>query len=114
MYHPRAVVQLADTQVEPDLMVRSPAPRSTPWNRAPLPILVVEIVSPTTRRRDHVEKRDLYLELTIAEYWIVDPETRCVTVVRPGHEDAVRENTLEWHPAGASTSLMIDVHGLFD
>jgi Uma2 family endonuclease len=114
VHHPRSVIQLADTQVEPDIMVRADAPRATPWNRAPLPILVVEIPSPTTRRRDYAEKRALYTELQIPEYWIVDSERRLVTVVRPGQTDVVRDTSLEWHPSGAAAPLTIELRVLFD
>ena len=38
------------------------------------PDLVVEILSPTTGRRDLGEKLRLYAESGVAEYWIVDPD----------------------------------------
>ena len=43
----------------------------------------VEIVSPDekSRRRDQVEKRAEYAAAGIAEYWIVDPDPRAVTVL---------------------------------
>jgi len=45
--------------------------------------LVVEVVSDgkESRERDYVEKRREYAEAAIAEYWIVDPEERKVTVL---------------------------------
>lgn len=45
--------------------------------------LVVEVVSPgaESRHRDLVEKREAYALAGIAEYWIVDMETRTVTVL---------------------------------
>src|SRR5437016_2805911 len=50
IYTPRSVVQVPpDSEVEPDLMVRPFAPKTTTWDRAPRPILVVEITSDTTR-----------------------------------------------------------------
>lgn len=45
--------------------------------------LVMEVVSPgdVNRRRDLVDKRDVYARAGIPEYWIVDPEQRTITVL---------------------------------
>ncbi|MBE9157414.1 Uma2 family endonuclease [Nodosilinea sp. LEGE 06152] len=47
------------------------------------PLLVVEVVSPgvDNRRRDYLDKRNQYEWRGIAEYWIVDPQERRVTVL---------------------------------
>jgi Uma2 family endonuclease len=44
------------------------------------PDIVIEILSPGTRRRDLTEKRDLYAQFGVREYWVVDPAHRAVTV----------------------------------
>jgi Uma2 family endonuclease len=44
------------------------------------PILVVEVVSPSTKTEDYRSKRVEYCVLEIAEYWIVDPLEQRVTV----------------------------------
>jgi Uma2 family endonuclease len=46
------------------------------------PDLVVEILSPGTRRRDKGRKRAVYDREGVREYWIVDPEARSITVLR--------------------------------
>jgi Uma2 family endonuclease len=48
------------------------------------PDLVVEILSPSTRRRDQRLKRDLYERVGVREYWLVDPVGNVVTVFRRG------------------------------
>lgn len=113
IYRPRAVVRVRPhSEVEPDLFVRPPSAATT-WEQAPVPILVVEITSESTRRRDHIQKRQLYVDLGIAEYWVVDVEERSVLVVKPGKDDVVATETLTWHPANCPESLVIDPRALF-
>jgi Uma2 family endonuclease len=46
------------------------------------PDLVVEILSPSTRRVDEITKRRLYERVGVREYWIVDGEIEAVKVYR--------------------------------
>ena len=52
------------------------------------PDLVVEILSPGTRRRDKGRKRAIYDREGVREYWIVDPEARSITALRRPRADA--------------------------
>ena len=52
------------------------------------PELVVEILSPGTRRRDKGRKRAVYDLEGVREYWIVDPEGRSITALRRPRADA--------------------------
>lgn len=45
-----------------------------------VPDLAIEVISPGTWKRDRVEKKSLYEQVGIAEYWIVDPESRTIEV----------------------------------
>ncbi|WP_088241853.1 Uma2 family endonuclease [Calothrix rhizosoleniae] len=45
------------------------------------PLLVVEVVSPESVKRDYRYKRSEYAALEISEYWIVDPTELKVTVL---------------------------------
>lgn len=38
------------------------------------PKLLIEILSPSTRRRDRLEKMDIYSKAGVLHYWIVDPD----------------------------------------
>lgn len=44
--------------------------------------LVVEVVSPSKPDHDLIRKRKEYAEAGIPEYWIVDPQTETITVLR--------------------------------
>jgi Uma2 family endonuclease len=115
VYHPRSVIRVLRSEVEPDLMVRPRVPRPPrSWSRAPLPILVVEILSDGTRRRDRIQKRSLYLDAGIPEYWLVDGEERTIRVATDRGEDLVCDDELRWQPAGAAEPLIIDVRALFE
>jgi Uma2 family endonuclease len=45
-----------------------------------VPNLVVEILSPATEHKDRTEKKGLYEQNGVDEYWIVDPKQKTVTV----------------------------------
>lgn len=60
------------TEVQPDLIV---APRKAfgEQHLDQVPDLVVEVLSPTTRRVDLGAKMETYAEFGIPHYWVVDP-----------------------------------------
>jgi Uma2 family endonuclease len=70
--------------VEPDLLYVSEARREvlTATNVQGAPDLVVEIGSPSTRRRDEKLKHQLYERFNVTEYWVVDPDVDVVRVYR--------------------------------
>lgn len=45
------------------------------------PLLVVEVLSRSTRRVDRGVKRDIYEQAGVASYWLVDPEEPSLTVL---------------------------------
>ncbi len=45
------------------------------------PLIVIEIVSPSSAYRDYITKRHKYAQLGIREYWLVSPEDKCIAVI---------------------------------
>ena len=83
-FAPLDVVFTVHDVAEPDLIFVSHERASilTPANLQGAPDLVVEVLSPSTRRRDESLKRDLYERTGVAEYWVVDPVAETVKVYR--------------------------------
>ena len=81
---PFDVLLSATDIVQPDVCFVAAARRRivTELNCEGAPDLVVEVLSPSTRRRDLVDKRTLYERTGVAEYWAVDPEADVVDVFR--------------------------------
>lgn len=112
---PRTVMMFDGSQVEPDLMVSQPHPEhdNPRWETAPTPSLIVEISSRTTERRDRNEKRALYLDAGVPEYWIVDRTARTFTVIKPATADEIVRDTMRWDPIGAPAALRFEVADVF-
>jgi Uma2 family endonuclease len=88
-------VRLSETHyVYPDVVVVCNEPQYTDESPPSLvnPELIVEVLSPSTAKRDQQDKLDAYLGLdTLQEYWIVSPEKVILTqYVRQGDDWIVR------------------------
>ncbi|MFN8574104.1 MAG: Uma2 family endonuclease [Gemmatimonadaceae bacterium] len=79
-----------------------------------MPLLTIEVLSPSTARNDRITKRSRFQRSGVPEYWIVDLDARVVERWRP--DDARPEvlgTTFEWSPPGATTALVLDLVTLF-
>jgi Uma2 family endonuclease len=92
---------------EPDIMYFQPKRLHNlkqPPNGADL-VMEVVIGRPDDRKRDHVIKRKEYAKAGIAEYWIVDPDERKITVLNLG------KKTYRVHgvfgPGSTATSVLL-------
>jgi Uma2 family endonuclease len=84
-YAPFDVVFTRFDVVEPDLLYLSHARAKAALTAAHVkgvPELVIEIGSPSTRKRDETIKRRLYEREVVSEYWVVDPDLDVIRVYR--------------------------------
>jgi Uma2 family endonuclease len=79
---PADVALFEHTVLQPDLLLVDRERRAIVdrWVGG-APDLVVEVLSPSTGRRDRVTKLALYARAGVPEYWIVDPETRTIDIL---------------------------------
>ena len=115
VYFPRSVFRVGSrVQVEPDMMVRHEnTDPDGAWEKAPLPSLVVEVLSKSTRTYDLTTKRATYLMAGIPEYWVVDGKARTITVFVADRAPVVVSDQLTWSPAGATEPLTFAVSRVF-
>ncbi|MEM6646400.1 MAG: Uma2 family endonuclease, partial [Bacteroidota bacterium] len=71
------------------------------------PDLVVEVLSPSNRRRDEVVKRALYEKYGVEEYWIVDSEADTVRIYRLTDDGYVEAAALTATAGDVLTSPML-------
>jgi Uma2 family endonuclease len=115
IHSPADIVLGPSTLVQPDLFVirRTPGVRPERWADVGVPLLAVEILSPTTAPRDRGAKRRIYQRAAVGDYWIVDLDARLIERWRP--EDArpeIADELLQWSQPGGATATL-DVRGFF-
>ena len=100
------------TLVQPDVFVVPPVDGKRPrtWHDAGRPLLAVEVVSPASSRSDRGEKRRLYQQQGVPEYWVVDLDARLLERWRPQDErPEIVTGRLDWHPDGAESPFVLDL-----
>lgn len=63
---------------QPDVLVLRDLPPRDDVHDVGIPLLAIEVLSPSTARRDREVKRRTLIEAGVAEVWIVDPTTKSV------------------------------------
>ncbi|HET8623514.1 MAG TPA: Uma2 family endonuclease [Gemmatimonadales bacterium] len=104
-----------DTLVQPDLfVVLLEQARTLDWVQITDLLLVVEVLSPSSRRADRFSKRLEYQRQGVPLYWVVGPDERSVEVWTP--EDTLsrfEHERLAWHPARADAAFELELLELF-
>jgi Uma2 family endonuclease len=103
---------------EPDLLLllssKDPRRHSRFWDGADL---ALEVVRKDKPERDLVEKRGDYAEAKVAEYWIVNPQTESIAVLRlsaKGYEEAGTYRRGESAKSSLMPDFSLDVAAVFD
>ena len=102
--------------VQPDVFVmpRTGARRPRTFVEVGRLLLAVEVLSLSTARWDRVDKRRVYRQHNVPEYWIVDLDARAFERSTPTEEQPeVIRDRMAWQPEGAAEPLVIDVEQYF-
>ena len=105
--------------VEPDLIYVSTARMSviTDKNIQGAPDLLIEVLSPSTKKRDFKKKRDIYAEWGVDWYWIVDPDAGTLMELKradKSYEEVARATRRERFEPDIFPGLTIEMDSLWD
>lgn len=113
---PGGVYVSQTTWLEPDVAMYPVSRDSTETDhrRLPPPVLVVEVLSPSTRTRDRHHKRPAYLANGVGEVWVVDHERRQVERWTAASEfPVVVTDRIEWSSSAGVEPLVFELTELF-
>ncbi len=81
------------------------------------PDLIIEIISPSTSRKDRMEKFFLYEQVGVKEYWLVSPDDKIVEVFILGKEGEYGRPKIycetDTVPFTAVNGIIIDLQAIF-
>lgn len=100
----------ARTAFEPDALVVCPSPSDLKTMEIPNPVIVVEVLSPSTAADDHGVKLDGYFSLpSVEHYLIIDPERRVLIHHKRGtgaiETRILRDGVLRLDPPGLEAEV---------
>ena len=104
---PTDVVLSEDTVIQPDILFISKERLGIIKEAAIMgsPDLIVEIISPSSASYDTVEKRDIYEEYVVKEYWLVFPQEKAIEIL--ALEDGVYRELCKGRKTGIVMSKII-------
>jgi Uma2 family endonuclease len=79
------------------------------------PGLVIEVLSPHSKRIDRIKKPARYRDWGVPEYWVVDPFARTIERYRLAADTApeIVHDVLVWQPSPDAPPLQLDVQKIF-
>jgi Uma2 family endonuclease len=117
LFSPADIELEPGTLVQPDAFVAQMRAHAQPpyeWSDVASLLLAVEVLSPSTRRRDRTVKREFYQRSGVGEYWVVDVDARRVERWRAADsEPEILSETLTWAPVGAAAPLELNLPEYF-
>lgn len=118
LHSPFDVILSEENVVQPDILFVSKNRLNiiTEQNIQGSPDLVIEIFSPSTTGRDRTLKRTLYAKYGVKEYWLVDPETKTIEVLRLAERGYIRDGLYkegEMLTSSLLKGLRIDLKEIF-
>ncbi|MGF1613453.1 MAG: Uma2 family endonuclease, partial [Gammaproteobacteria bacterium] len=100
-----------ETVVQPDIVVVCDPGKLDARGCRGAPDWIIEVLSPATAARDHIDKRALYERHGVKEYWLVHPTDRVMIIYRLGnsgyHKPDIRA-TVGQTPLAVQPHLAID------
>lgn len=78
--------------VQPDITVVCDRSKIDKHGCRGAPDMVIEILSPSTRRHDQIVQLNLYQRTGVREYWSVDPDAQSVQVFLPNSGGSFRSH----------------------
>lgn len=81
-----------ENRVIPDLSVLCDKTKFTDRGYEGIPKLIVEVISPSSVKRDRVEKKALYERMKVPHYWLIDPKNKNIEIYNLVNEVYVLED----------------------
>jgi len=77
------------TIVQPDIVVVCDKSKLKRWGIMGAPDFVVEVISPSTGRKDRHKKLAKYLNAGVREYWLIDPDKKTLLAYNFDEEEVI-------------------------
>lgn len=103
--------------VQPDIVVVCDSSKLDDRGCIGAPDLIIEILSPSTAKKDMVAKFNLYEQAGVQEYWLVHPTDHTVMVFKLGDDGKYGRYEMydqsEQLAVGIFSDLVLDLHEIF-
>lgn len=105
--------------VQPDLFVVCDRTKMADWGCSGAPDLIVEVLSPSTAKKDKLVKLALYQRRAVREFWLVDPLNQTIEVFHfqsSGYTlpDVYSAEDGDFAPVGIREGLSLNLEEIFE